>query len=110
MMPEPEWLVYEILPRDGVGELCGPPGTYKSFLALDLALSVATGTDWTGREVKQGSVVYIAGEGASGYKSRVPSWKRAKGVTEEVPFYLVPEAVQFVDTRETDALIVSMRE
>ena len=44
----------------------GPSGEGKTFVALDWALSVATGRSWQGKQTKQGPVVYIAGGRWSG--------------------------------------------
>lgn len=42
--------------------LVGPPGTGKSALGVLLASCVSSGTTFLGRQVKRGSVVYIAAE------------------------------------------------
>lgn len=47
-LPPPRWLVANHLPVEGLAVLYGPPGGGKSFVALDLALSIATGLDWLG--------------------------------------------------------------
>ncbi|MDE2469331.1 MAG: bifunctional DNA primase/polymerase, partial [Bradyrhizobium sp.] len=39
----PSWLVADLLPVGGYGVLVGAWGSFKTFLALDLALTVATG-------------------------------------------------------------------
>jgi len=74
-MPAREWLVSGILPEKGIAMLYGPPGTYKSFLAIDWALCIGYGYGWLGRAVKQGGVAYIAGEGSFGLGPRVKAWK-----------------------------------
>ncbi len=43
-----EWLVKKILPRQGVAALYGRFGSYKSFVAADIAFSVASGKEWAG--------------------------------------------------------------
>jgi hypothetical protein len=47
----------------GISVLYGDPGTGKSFVALSMAVAVATGRPWIGRDTREGPVVYIAGEG-----------------------------------------------
>ena len=42
-LPPPKWLVDGILPEGAMATLVGFSGTGKSFIALDIALSVATG-------------------------------------------------------------------
>ena len=76
----PTWLVHRHLPRGDVGGLAvlyGPPGSGKSFVAIDLALSVASGTPYAKHfAVEQGPVLYLAGEGASGLRKRVQAWRQ----------------------------------
>ena len=40
----PKWLIAGILPEAGFSILFGEPGAGKTFIALDWALSIATGT------------------------------------------------------------------
>ena len=79
-LPPPTWLVGGILPEGSLSVLYGPPESGKSFLAIDLALSVATGLPWHGHPVEQGFVVYVAAEGGSGISKRVRAWLEAKQV------------------------------
>ena len=73
-LPPPEWLIHGIMPAGGLVGLYGQPGIGKSFLALDLALSVASGTPWQDRAVKKGPVLYIAAEGGTGMSKRAAAW------------------------------------
>jgi hypothetical protein len=77
--PDPEWLIENFLPEAGFNILYGDPGTKKSFVALDMALHIATGAgDWHGEPVKNrsgGAVLYIAGEGEGDFKLRLNAWK-----------------------------------
>lgn len=59
--------------------LFGPPKHGKSFISLDWACSVATGTPWCGRETQQGSVFYLAGEGHAGIGRRLTAWQLHHG-------------------------------
>lgn len=47
----------------GLGLLWGAPGVGKSFVAVSMAVSVATGRPWIGRRTHDGPVLYVAGEG-----------------------------------------------
>jgi hypothetical protein len=58
--------------------LYGPSGEGKTFVALDLALSIAAGTRWHGHTVRVGSVVFLAAEGARGLRNRVRAWAGAR--------------------------------
>lgn len=54
----------------------GPSGGGKTFVVLDWCLSMASGKpEWAGHKVKPGAVVYLAGEGHHGLRSRVAAWK-----------------------------------
>ena len=70
----PVWLVDEILIEKSNVGIVGASYTGKSFLAIDLACSVASGVPFHGREVMQGAVAYIAGEGNSGLGMRANAW------------------------------------
>lgn len=73
-LPAPTWQVEGAIPAGGLVAIYGPPGVGKSFVTIDLALSIATGRDWFGRKVEQGFVVYISAEGGAGISKRVRAW------------------------------------
>lgn len=53
----------------------GPSGGGKTFVVLDMMLSIASGLpDWQGNKIKPGNIVYLAGEGHHGLRSRVAVW------------------------------------
>ncbi len=68
--PPPEWIVKGVLPKAEVAVLYGESGSGKSFMALDIAAAIARGIPWRGQRVRQGRVVYIAAEGAGGFRNR----------------------------------------
>ena len=54
-----------LLTKSSLAGLYGPGGSYKSFIALDMAAAIATGVEtWGGRAVAHGPVVFISGEGS----------------------------------------------
>lgn len=63
-LPPPEWLVRHVLTAGSVGFIAGQPKSYKSWSALDLALSVASGQPFLNYfTVEQpGPVLYIQEE------------------------------------------------
>lgn len=69
-----DWLVTGLLPKSSFAVLYGASGTFKTFIALDLALSVAAGLEWHGKAVSRGSVVYVAAEGGASIQKRVQAW------------------------------------
>ena len=60
----PKFLVEGLLTEGSVGFIAGEPKSYKSWTALDLALSISTGADFLGhfRVTKPGPVLYIQEE------------------------------------------------
>jgi len=75
-LPDPEPLVDGVLDQGTVALLYGKWGSGKSFIALDWAASVATGRAWQGRSTEQRRVLYVAAEGAFGFKGRVDAHRR----------------------------------
>lgn len=78
-LPRPTSLIRNILFVGTTSVLSAHTGSYKSFIALDMALCVATGIPWHGFEVKQGSVIYIAAEGFYTFQDRALGWSIHKG-------------------------------
>ncbi|ADB74235.1 AAA family ATPase [Geodermatophilus obscurus] len=78
LRPPPTYLVLDALPRGVVFQLVGPTDSFKSFVGLDLALSVANGIPWMGHGCTQrGRVVYIASEGSADLGVRIDAWLAA---------------------------------
>lgn len=86
----PEWLVENIWTKGACGFIAGQPKVFKSWCALDLALSVSTGMDFLDRfrVASPGPVLYIQEEdGPPTVKARVdkiwPSKQADKVVKDE---------------------------
>ncbi len=92
------WLVRGILETDALGMVYGPSGVGKSFVTVDLACSIATGTGWHGHETRKGPVFYVAGEGHNGLARRLAAWQQARGISlAGVDLYKSEKAVQLLD-------------
>ena len=76
------WLVKGLVPEDSMGMIFGASGTYKSFIAIDMALHIAHGMNWAGLRTKQGPVAYIAAEGGAGISRRLKAWRNQFGLIE----------------------------
>lgn len=103
----PEPLVWDLLDRDTQAALIGLPGSFKSFVALDIAAHVGGGKPWRGHRVHQGEVVYIVAEGARGMTLRTRAWKERNGPMPGVRF--LPEPVQVKDPMAWQILIEACR-
>lgn len=74
------WLVKHWLQEQALIMVHGPSGGGKTFAVLDWCLHIASGkTDWNGHKVKPGAIVYLAGEGHHGMRSRIAAWKQHHG-------------------------------
>ena len=72
-----KWLVKHWLQEQALIMVHGPSGGGKTFAVLDWSMHMAAGMpDWNGHKVKAGTVVYLAGEGHHGLRSRVAAWKQ----------------------------------
>ena len=45
-IPRPRWLVKDIWTKGGLGFISGAPKSYKSWMAIDMAVTIATGGYW----------------------------------------------------------------
>jgi KaiC/GvpD/RAD55 family RecA-like ATPase len=88
------WLVKQLVPSESIGILFGASGTFKSFIAIDMALHVAHGLPWLGRKTKKGTVLIVAAEGGSGLWRRIYAWHRVHRIKyDNVPIYVMPVAL-----------------
>ena len=70
-------LVRGLIPVGGFGRMNGESAAGKSFVALDLMLSIVRNVDeWLGLEIyKHGNVVYAMTEGTFDFADRVSAWE-----------------------------------
>lgn len=108
-IPPPVPLVAGWLFQDSLAWLSGKPGHGKTFVAVDLACSIATGLPWFEHETRQGLVLYVIAEGARGLSQRVDAWHGARGVQPAGVLFL-PIAVQLGDARRLLELVEIVEE
>lgn len=123
------WLVQDWLPEATIGFVVAPPGSFKTWLAFDMAVSVATGTSFLGEYPVQrtGPVLVIQQEDFHGdiaqrlaviLQSRLDL--KAEVVEDnqfevkappEIPIYIHPDRnLRFADQVVMDALELRIRE
>lgn len=79
----------------------GSPASGKSFVAMNIACSVAAGHSFFGKETLAGPVVYIAGEGKRGLRRRAFAWCQKNAVNLcEIPLLLSERSVSVLDDNE----------
>lgn len=79
------YLVKGLLPAESTCSIFGPSGSFKSFAAVSLSCHIATGKPWDGRQVTQGAVLYIVGEGGVGVPRRIRAWADQYNGGADVP-------------------------
>ena len=112
-LEDPEWLIEGVIPTGAGGSrglLYGKWGSGKSFVALDMAHAVATGTSWHGRPVKRKRVAYVAAEGAFGIKRRASAWARHHGFEALPRIQYVLDGVNLMSIANVDLLLETLRE
>lgn len=109
--PPIEWLLPGFVHRSTVSLLTAQENSYKTFLALDLALSIVHGVPFHGRTVPSGDVVWLAGEGVSALRGRSAAWVQSHPDAERVGELIVPEGPSsFMDHRDVTDLLVQLAE
>ena len=84
------WLVEGVIPEKSFVALYGPPASFKSFIAMDIAECIASGRDWLGNKINgTGPVLYIAGEGHGGIGARIAAIKQHHNTPDSAQVYVV---------------------
>lgn len=108
-LPPPEPLADGWFYRRSLAVLYGPPKKGKTFVAIDLAMSVATGTDWLGGTTTQGNVVYCLGEGVAGMHRRLIAWRQHRGITCPTQLAILPHTPQLANPVDVTDFIDAVR-
>jgi len=111
---DPTWLIPGMLPAQGIGMLYGESGSYKSFLALDMALSLAFGIpgQWGAPPVKN-DVLFLAGEGpVATAKKRWPAWMEWQSIEfrNDHRFFIMPEVPLYTDAAAWENVKIDLAE
>jgi hypothetical protein len=104
-MPPISFLIDGYLPKKSFSMLYGPPGSGKSFLALEMALSIAHGRQWRSRDVVKSAVIYLASEGFAGMGQRLKGWYAHNQVSDHCDLRFIRVPVDFLQTEEVEKLI-----
>ena len=84
------WLIQDVIPEKSFVALYGPPASFKSFIAMDIAECIASGREWLGKKINgTGPVLYIAGEGHGGIGARIAAIKQHHNTPDEAQVYVV---------------------
>ncbi len=113
------WSIKGLVQQRGLSVWYGAPGCGKSFLAVDMTLTMALATyeqqqaEWFGYRVLPGTgVVYIGAEGQDDLRIRMQAWRRQRGVASGIrlPFVLFPVAVDLLAEGKDSDTVKLVRE
>lgn len=119
--PVQDWCVQDVFTRPSLNLLVGAPGAKKTWLALDLAVSVASGQDWLGHSTthipvgaKHASpmpVLILDQEGGLQRTwDRLGRTIRGHQAAPETPVFFIPPAgYNFANRAEVDAITARAR-
>lgn len=101
---EERWLVEWLWPRRAVGVLGGPPKALKTYVGLDLAISVASGTDCLSRfPVRETGPVlaYLAEDAGEQVRGRTAALAKGRGLDlDALDLFLITSPVLWLDDPE----------
>lgn len=105
------WLIKGVLPKAKLGILFGASGSGKTFVALDLAFSIARGNAWRTRRTSKGRVVVIAAEGGSGLGKRAEAYAQFHGFDlRSVPdLHVITASPNFLDSDDISEVIAEIK-
>ena len=94
--PEHSYVIDDWMTEGGKMVIGGASLSGKSFLAIHMAMCIATGTPFFGNKVLMpGLVVYQAGEGETGIRKRFRAWRQYFDVKPGtmIPLYIIEQKI-----------------
>jgi phage/plasmid primase-like uncharacterized protein len=106
----PPMLIKKMLPFNGIAFIGGQSGAGKTFLAIDIAVSLASGEPFFGHKVAERvGVAIFAAEGASTIPSRLTVARNHKAQGEILPIAWLGAVPNLADTKEVKAIVQRLR-
>jgi hypothetical protein len=106
----PSWLVKGVIPRADLIVVYGDSGSGKSFFVLDLSCALAQGEPWRGCRTVASRVVYIAAEGAGGFRNRLSAYEAHFSVPLDLlDVAVISDAPNFLLADDIKALIEALK-
>lgn len=94
-LPEPSWLIKDVLPERKIVILVAPKGQFKTFIALEMCMAIATGQDTFGTTPTSSGLVFYGDHESTQEIAKLhrPAWQIVHGLepNEETGFYLSRE-------------------
>lgn len=109
-LPRTKWLIDGVIPQSSFAVIYGEPAKGKTFVALDMALHVSQGIEWHDCAVKQGNVLYIAGEGLGGLPRRLRAWQYQNSQGEPITnFWAIASNVNMTNDEDVNHVIAAIK-
>lgn len=111
--PPTEYIIDKYLETHSLNILYGAPGSFKSMIALDMALAVAGGQDWLpgvfgqgkGATVKQSPVIWIdMDNGTRRTDQRVDAMSKTRNLPDDTPFYYLSMPTPSLVANDIDSM------
>lgn len=104
---EYDWLVKNLVERNGVVILAGEKQAGKTFAALDMGMKVARGLPYGGKKTRQGVVIHIAIEDGRGVRMRAEGYRRFNEISpdQDIPYIIMDREFSLMSDDCTDKLV-----
>lgn len=110
LQANPFWQVENLFYEESLVELFGPTNQGKTFLAVDVSLSITRGGAWRDHPIlKPGAVLYVNADGGRSFKNRVAAWMEAFGPEASYEFHTYPEPVSLFRADQVNELMALLR-
>jgi hypothetical protein len=103
------WLVDDFFPMRSVNLIVGESQAGKSFVALDLAVAIASGRPFFGKRVTKGGVLYIAAEGAVTIPGRLKAARQGMSWDEKLIAIMQEPPPDLMDDGAVDRIVATAR-
>ena len=104
---EADWLVAELFPSKSLNLIVGESQAGKSYLALDLAVAMATGRPFLGKPVIQSGVLYIATEGQITIRRRLMAARQGLPLDEKLVAVIQEPPADLMNSEDVDRIIAT---
>lgn len=100
------WLIKKWIPEKGLTMIFGAPGSGKSFLIFDMLATITTGlNEWFGYKAKQGTAIYLCGEGHAGLDDRIEAWAQYRGIDDFGSMFISRSALDLDKPMELETAV-----
>lgn len=97
-LEQPVYLLHKMIELGSLSMVFGKPGSGKSFVAVDIAASVASGRSFHGVKTQQKDVIFIAAEAFAGIVRRFNAWSKHHEVApSDIRVMIANSAVNYSD-------------